>query len=82
MDNSLPFERLSDNHVFLPFDCGDEDINDFLLTQAVHYQKELLAVTYLLEDGFMFMGSDERLRYESKTAATVAMYYDLKQINV
>ena len=182
MDNSLPFERLSDNHVFLPFDCGDEDINDFLLTQAVHYQKELLAVTYLLEDGentvfyftlsndkvtalelskgfwrkikslfphskhrrdypavkigrlgvnkfyqhtddkwgtkivgfiknwmvshnktgcrfitvdayctavpfylkngFMFMGSDERLRYESKTAATVTMYYDLKQINV
>ena len=30
----------------------------------------------------MFMGSDERLRYESKTVATVAMYYDLKQINV
>ena len=30
----------------------------------------------------MFMGSDERLRYESKTAVTVAMYYDLKQINV
>ena len=48
MDNSLPFERLSDNHVFLPFDCGDEDINDFLLTRAVQYQKELLAVTYLL----------------------------------
>lgn len=40
------------------------------------------AVPFYLKNGFMFMGSDERLRYESKTAATVAMYYDLKQINV
>ena len=72
----------------------------------MHYQNELLAVTYFLEDGenkdypavkigrlgvskiyqhnlkngFMFMGTDERLRYESGTAATVAMYYDLKHI--
>ena len=65
MDNSLPFERLSDNHVFLPFDCGDEDINDFLLTQAVHYQNELLAVTYLLEDGentvFYFTLSNDKV---------------------
>ena len=72
----------------------------------MHYQNELLAVTYFLEygenkdypavkigrlgvskiyqhnlkNGFMFMGTDERLRYESGTAATVAMYYDLKHI--
>lgn len=180
MSSSLPFERLSDSHAILPFDCGDEDINDFFVSQAMHYQKELLAVTYFLEDGentvfyftlsndkvtalesskgfwrkikslfphskhrkdypavkigrlgvsklyqrtgdswgtkiidyikhwmvsenktgcrfitvdayrsavpfylkngFMFMGTDERLRYESGAAATVAMYYDLKQI--
>lgn len=51
MNSSLPFERLSDCHVPFPFDCGDEDINDFFVSQAMHYQKELLAVTYFLEYG-------------------------------
>ncbi|HMH20143.1 MAG TPA: GNAT family N-acetyltransferase [Puia sp.] len=35
---------------FKPFDCGDEDLNDFLLSKSKHYQIELLAVTYLLEN--------------------------------
>ena len=48
MSSSLPFERLPVGHALLPFDCGDEDINDFFVSQAMHYQKELLAVTYLL----------------------------------
>ena len=177
----LPFERLSSEHTCMPFDCGDEDINDFFVTKAMDYQKELLAVTYYLEDGkntvfyftlsndkvtalemsksfwrkikalfphskhrkdypavkigrlgvnilyqntgdgwgskildfikswmitsnktgcrfitvdayasavpfyqkngFVFMGSDERQRYESGSSETVAMYYDLKQIS-
>jgi GNAT superfamily N-acetyltransferase len=33
-----------------PFDCGDDDLNDFLLSKAKYYQSELLAVTYLLEN--------------------------------
>jgi GNAT superfamily N-acetyltransferase len=33
-----------------PFDCGDDDLNDFLLTKAKNYQNELFAVTYLLEN--------------------------------
>jgi predicted GNAT family N-acyltransferase len=33
-----------------PFDCGDDDLNDFLLSKAKYYQDELLAVTYLLEN--------------------------------
>ena len=32
------------------FDCGDEDLNDFLISDALNYQGELLAVTYLLTD--------------------------------
>jgi hypothetical protein len=32
------------------FDCGDEDLNDFLISDALNYQAELLAVTYLLTD--------------------------------
>ncbi len=28
------------------FDCGDEDLNGFILTDAPFYRKEKLAVTY------------------------------------
>lgn len=33
------------------FNCGDADLNDFLINDAKNYQNELLAVTYLLIDG-------------------------------
>lgn len=49
MTHSIPLKRLTAGHQFLPFDCGDGDLNDFLLTNAIEYQKELLAVTYYLE---------------------------------
>ena len=65
MNSSLPFERLSDSRTLLPFDCGDEDINDFFVSQALHYQNELLAVTYFLEDGenkvFYFTLSNDKV---------------------
>lgn len=41
--------RLTKNHNILPFDCGDSDLNDFLLNDAILYSAQLLAVTYLLE---------------------------------
>lgn len=31
------------------FDCGDDDLNDFIANEAILYQKALLAVTYLIE---------------------------------
>lgn len=180
MEDFTIFERLTLKHDFLPFDCGDSDINDFLFNNAKDYQSQLLAVTYFLEsneetvcffslsndkisaweypnsfwrrikslfphskhrkdypavkigrlgvtktfqhsgqgwgsyiidyikrwmidnnktgcrfitvdaynsavpfylkNGFKFMGQKERLRYESHTADTVAMYFDLMQI--
>lgn len=33
------------------FDCGDSDLNDFFLNDSKNYSKELLAVTYALENG-------------------------------
>ena len=38
------------------------------------------AVPFYLKNGFLFMGSQERLRYEMHTGDTVAMYFDLMQI--
>lgn len=32
-----------------PFRCADKDLNEFLFEDAKHFQKELMAVTYLLE---------------------------------
>ena len=31
------------------FKCAESDLNDFLYDDAKHFQKELLAVTYLIE---------------------------------
>lgn len=42
--------RLSRSHQLLPFDCGNQDINDFLNDDAFDYQDGLLAVTYLAVD--------------------------------
>ena len=33
-----------------PFKCSEEDLNNFLFEDAMHFQKELMAVTYLIED--------------------------------
>ena len=41
--------RLSPDHQFLPFDCADTDLNDFLLNESKQYLARLLAVTYLFE---------------------------------
>lgn len=32
------------------FDCGDEDLNDFILHESPLYRKEKLAVTYVLKE--------------------------------
>lgn len=40
---------LLDEHVN-SFNCGDADLNDFILTEASLYQKAMLAVTYVFEE--------------------------------
>ena len=42
--------RLTQEHEIKPFDCGDEDLNDFLLNSSKQYLEQLLAVTYIFED--------------------------------
>jgi GNAT superfamily N-acetyltransferase len=34
----------------MPFDCGDPDLNEFLLSDSKNYYGQLLAVTYLLQN--------------------------------
>jgi len=46
----LSLIRITDDTTIKPFDCGDDDLNDFLVSKAKGYQNELLAVTYILEN--------------------------------
>lgn len=52
----VKLKRLSPNDNIKPFDCGNTDLNGFLLeddcivSNARHHANELLAVTYLIED--------------------------------
>lgn len=43
----LSLIRLFPETVIKPFDCGDDDLNDFLHKDAKNYTVDLLAVTYL-----------------------------------
>lgn len=42
--------KLSPEEQISSFNCGDADLNDFLLNEAAPYRKALLAVTYVFEE--------------------------------
>ena len=42
--------KLQKNERVKSFNCGDDDLNDFLLNRAITYRKALLAVTYVFEN--------------------------------
>jgi len=42
-------ERLTAETDITVFDCGDDDLNDFLIKDAKNYLAELFAVTYLIQ---------------------------------
>ena len=48
--SSLQFIQLKEDTNLLPFDCGDDDLNNFLFDDAKRYLEDLMAVTYLLVD--------------------------------
>ncbi len=40
------FHKLEPNETVKYFDCGDDDLNDFILNESVAYRNALLAVSY------------------------------------
>ncbi len=48
---NIQLRRLGENDIVSQFDCGDEDLNDFILTDASLYFKVRLATSYVLQDG-------------------------------
>lgn len=47
--SSYVIRKLEPDERIKSFDCGDADLNDFILNEADDYRKALLAVTYVLE---------------------------------
>lgn len=41
--------RLTQDYIFRDFDCGNKDLNDFLLNDSKNYMDRRLAVTYIIE---------------------------------
>jgi predicted GNAT family N-acyltransferase len=42
--------RIDHSTIIKPFDCGDEDLNEFLLEKSNDYEQELLAIIFVFED--------------------------------
>lgn len=57
-----------------PFKCADNDLNDFLFDDAKHFQKELMAVTYLLE----YLEQNKTVAYFSLLADKITFNPDEK----
>ena len=48
--NRFDVRKLSAAEQLKSYNCGDADLNDFLLNEATLYRKALLAVTYVFEE--------------------------------
>ena len=66
--------RLTQDYEFKPFDCGEDDLNEFFLQDAKQYLKGLLAVTYIIEDDSrtvaFFSLSNDRISLSESDKAT------------
>ena len=47
---------LTENHSIKPFDCEDDDLNEFLFEEAIPYRKEKLATTFVVENNERTLG--------------------------
>lgn len=68
--------QLSSETKIKPFKCAEEDLNGFLFDDAKHFQDELMAVTYLLED----IEKDVTVAYFSLLADKITFNPDEKSI--
>ena len=57
--------RLEEDEKVEAFDCGDEDLNDFIVNEAQPYRKALIATSYIAQNkegvllGFFSLANDK-----------------------
>lgn len=66
MDHSdIHILRLEEDEKVEAFDCGDEDLNDFIINEAQPYRKALIATSYIAQNsqglllGFFSLANDK-----------------------
>ena len=74
MEQTLKIRRLTGDYEFKSFDCGEDDLNDFLLNDAKNYLKYLLSVTYIIENDNDIVGyfsvSNDRISFADSDKTT------------
>ena len=64
LPNTYSVRKLRKTSVVASFDCGDDDLNDFISNESLDYQKARLSVTYIYEscsghvDGYISLAND------------------------
>lgn len=49
----MQIRRLEEGEKIESFNCGDSDLDDFIINDAQYYRASLLAVSYIMEDNNM-----------------------------
>ena len=50
IETTYEMRKLDTSEKIESFDCGDTDLNDFILNESFLYREALLAVSYVLEN--------------------------------
>lgn len=59
--SNFTFRQIEAETEIKSFDCGDTDLNDFLISDAKNYLRAMMALTYILEDN----STDKTVAYYS-----------------
>lgn len=71
------FKRVDSKYKQKPFDCGDVDLNEFFLKDSIHYNSQLLAITYIFESeietvAFFSLSNDKIVNRDFETKKTIS----------
>ncbi len=77
MTDNIVLKRLTIDSVLKPFDCDVSDLNSFFFDDSLNYLKQLLAVTYVLEDesntiAYFSILNDKIINRDPKTNQTIS----------
>ena len=75
--SAYTIRKLGINERVKSFDCGDADLNDFILKESGLYREALLAVTYVFEaeddENHEHIAAYFRIRRNSTVSASIAL---------
>ena len=55
IQSTFQIRKLESDERIESFDCGDADLNDFILNESFLYREALLAVSYVFENKMVYL---------------------------